>query len=605
MLISLEIDGVAIIERVRIELHSGLNVLTGETGSGKSILIRALHILSGKKTSTDIIRAGKVQSSVTGKFLIRKNGYCYQLLKNLGLPPCRNFDHDLVVLTLRRTIVKSTGRSSSWINDNYVTVTAMKEVTKHLLDIFAQHDNQKLLNELNHQKQLDLLIDDTTLKENVQILWNKTKQTLKKIMVFNKKYEEEKKSLDYFEGRLKEIKKLNPEKSDYESTLSYCQQVEKNLSLRKKYMTVLDLLEKDHTNLSVSETLWRCTQILGETVNNSPMTTVINLWIERFSDLLKETEELIFEIRQQENRISDEADLFDSKQQRLADYQAIMRRLHCESCEEIIAEQTKLIQSIHFIYDAENTVSTLLSELLTCSRSLKQACDKLSAARHSAARKLESNIVVEFADLAMTHSHLYVEFSTYKSSPPEINVELYSESFQKKTKDLLTEVREILSCLREDGQDKIRFLLNHDSNKEAKPLANIASGGELSRIMLAMKKILISGESDRTLILDEIDTGISGKVASIVGKKLKEISSHRQVICISHLAQVAAWAGTHYCVKKTEERGTHPKIGVDLVILNEETKIKELARLLSGEQITKASLEQARSLQNHCRHSVI
>ena len=589
MLISLEIKGLAVIEEARIELHPGLNVLTGETGTGKSVLIKALSLLGGGKASADVIRSDRKQASVTGLFQIRSDDPCLEILAGAGIPlPQADARHpDALIL---RRVIRDSGRSSAWINDVSVTVATLKKIGESVIDIFAQHDNQRLLDESSHLHHLDSFLTDTKARRTVQELWKESQAILKKIKSFHRSYREHKKSQDYIQFRLQELEELDPDPQDYKALVAYCRQAEQSLAIRRQHQEALEILERGYQTASLTSGLWKCSQILSHKAGEQAFDGEKNRsWSDRLSTHAKDLDELMFEIGREESRIQEDEHNFEASQQRLARYQSVMRKLQCDNCEELTAERTRLREVLDFIENAKQTMAEMLDGLLSKAKKLKKACDDLSWQRREVAGKLEGLVAAEFSELAMPAARLNVDISRHQAGPLDPDTDQNGEEFSKKTREVRSEISRLLSGIRQEGQDRVRFLMVTNKGEQPRPLARIASGGEVSRVMLAMKRVLSFEKKTCVLVFDEIDTGISGRVASKVGQKLREMSREAQVICISHLAQVAAWAGAHYRVRK---RGSDRKTWVELSNpLSEQEKTKELARLLSGEKVTPVSMK--------------
>ena len=588
MLLALEIEGLAVIEKVRLDLHPGLNVLTGETGAGKSVLIRALHLLCGGKAYGDTVRAGSPHASVSGTFLVSADHNSHKVLQDLGLPGGSQDKDGSGVLILRRQ-VKDTGRSSAWINDVSVTAASMRKVSETLIDIFAQHDNQRLLDESLHLSQLDAFLDSGSQLEATRSTWNQIQTSLSKLRQFSSDYQEKLKTRDYLEFRLGELDGLDPSDEDYQSLIEQCRNAEQSMAARERYQNALSILESGYQSKSLAMGLWDCLQTLEDIADQDPQRAMTD----RIKQAAIDLEDLTFELNQRENLLSRDDDDFEATQERLAKYQSVMRKLQVESCEDLIAEQNRLKSSLEFLAQAKQTVSDLLYQILSQCKQLHTYAEKLSKERCKVAKKLEIDVASEFKELAMPAARLFVAVEPHKPISLDLNLDIFGQEFLQDEAKTIESIRRLLEPVRAEGLDKVRFLMVTNKGESPKPLARIASGGEVSRVMLALKRAMIAEKKTCILVFDEIDTGISGRIASKVGKKLKDISSQVQVICISHLAQVAAWAGYHYSVRK---KGKGGKTWVELISLDGDDRIEELARLLSGETVTPMSMENAKSL---------
>lgn len=586
MLTRLEVQGLVLIKHIEVCFSSGFHVITGETGAGKSILIKAIHLLLGGKASVDSIAKGFSQASATGSFRIPNSHKCFKLLKKLGVPQIREGDNLLV----RRTITTK-GRSYCWINDTPLTISSLRLVGGTLIDVFAQHDNQKLLDEASHSRQLDAFIKTKNSYENYHSTFKAAVDSYANLQTLMHDLEKRLQSKDYTFYRQKQMNELSPCQGEYNDLVEFCKKAEGAFQKKQHLLGVVQTLSEGHEGKSISQALWSSRDKLRQTPNECAQSIKMSKNIEEIATAL---DDISYDLEKLVDDIGIDEDSLEKAQSRLAEYQTFMRKLGLSNIEQLITEQQNIEKEIRYLENATEGIAIALEELSIRCKKTQAMGDRLSKGRIEAVASIRKKVIQEFADLGMNATKLDVEFRDQKETSLSLDLGILGEEFKKTYAHEWQVICDVLSKFKEGGREKVRFLLATNPGEDPKPLSKIASGGEVSRIMLALKRALIAEAETCILVFDEIDTGISGRVADMVGKKLREMAQGVQIICISHLAQVASYAHHHLQVKKIVRKKSPAQ--VDLRTLNQQEKIEEIARLLSGDEITKLSIANAKNL---------
>ena len=541
MLIELHIKNLALIKKADIYFKEGLSVLSGETGAGKSILIDSINLALGAKANKDIIRTGENEGFVELIFTLDEKRK--EKLRAMDI----SFEDDMLILT--RKI--STSRSVCRIIDETVTLNKLREITDTLIDIHGQHEHQSLLSAGNNLVLLDSFCQAelTKLKKELSNDYGE----LKKI---NQRIQEgiderlRKREIDILDFEINEIKDANI-KVNEEEELEQVFKKGKNIS---KINDVLVELLSELENESIGSNIREVSDIAS--LDDSLNIVVSNL---------NTIEDLISETVHYTNRYLDSLEYNEREYDRVIERLDTIRHIKSKysndynKIQELLKEKEK---RLNFLKDFGEEVVILRKSAGKLEESILEKCNDISIIRKNVAITLTERIKEELEDL----NFLGVEF--------EIR-------FTKKDK------------ISRDGYDAVDFLISTNPGQPLKPLQMVASGGELSRIMLALKTVFASSDDIKTLIFDEIDTGISGKTAVKVGEKLKNISKGRQVLCISHLPQIAVMADQNLFISKSTD-GKTTQTNIDL--LDKEGKIKEIARLIGGNGLTQGVLETAREM---------
>lgn len=556
MLAFLKIKNLAIADDIEIEIPEGFTVLTGETGAGKSIIVDAISLLSGARAFRELIRTGQEKAVVEGIFE-NLSGETKEILKKLEI------DTDQT-LTVKRVILKN-GKNRVFANDELITLNQLAEIGKTLVEIHSQNDQIQLLDTENHLNYLDKFGNHGEILKKLnqireQLL--KEKEELKKLSISEK---EKNQKIDMLKFQINEIKELDLKQNEIEE-----------LTEKKKF---LKNMEKIRESLETANSILNGEPNLFETIKKllSSIET-LSLFRENLKTYLQETDNFLHSVKELDLEIADIAlslenpDLsLDEIENRLYQIEKIQKK-YGETYEEIM----------NFLKNAENELS-LLEELdfklreqrqkvIQKTKEFLKIASVLSEKRKETAKKFEKQLEKELKQLGMKNVKIKFDIQTKKI--PE-NEEEYINFTPLPT-----------------GIDTCEILISPNVGEELKPLTKIASGGELSRVMLSIK-VLTNDKKGRLTVFDEIDTGIGGETAFYIGEKLKKLSKNRQVLCVTHLAQIASKADNHFHIEKIVFEGRTKTV---VKLLKREDRIKEIARMIGGERFSETSLKHAKEL---------
>ena len=550
MLSELSIRNFAIIESLSISFEKGLTVLTGETGAGKSIIIDAVHLLAGGRGSYEFIRHGEEKAELEGLFQVEYPHPSYEKAKDLGI----EIEDGMIVL--RRDMTRS-GKSVCRVNGKLVTIAVLREFGSSLIDIHGQHEHQELMIESKHLS----LLDQFGSKEIQLALLEYTKvyrryeDTVMRLKGLSENEQKMAHRLDLLQFQLEEIQKADLKLNEDEELF---EEKTKLVNFEKIY----GALQSSYTALQGEQTgldwvgmamghLEDATQLDGD--YKDLQDSVTNCFY-----TLEDT------VRSLRNHLDDME--FDPKrtneiEERLTEINQLKRK-YGNTIAEILEYASKIEEEIETLQNKETHIHQLESELASLKKDLQLEAKQVSDLRQKWAKTLTKLIHRELKDLYMEKTVFEVQFTR-------------TVQFLK------------------NGQDQVEFLLSTNPGEPLKPLAKIASGGELSRIMLALKSIFSKHQGVTSIIFDEVDTGVSGRVAQAIAEKIYKVSNNSQVLCISHLPQVAAMADTHlYIAKKITNGRTKTLVSA----LGEKEKIKEIGRMISGVEITDITKRHAEEL---------
>ena len=557
MLKELSIKNYALIESLNLSFSDKLNIVTGETGAGKSIIIEALELILGSRASGDIIRKGAKSTIITGVFQVTENSELKSILTEHNL-----IDSDEEELIIRREIDLS-GRSKSFCNDRPITLNLLEEIGNFLVDIHGQNEHQILLKQVNQQNLLDRYGNLDSLKNEVRNMYLKWQELLNRLESLQLTQSEREQKIDLYRYQLQEINSANlrlDEDTEIESLLPQIKNAEKIMSLIEQAHKYLYSDEENNIYDSLNKTY----KVLNDVSNLSNKELS---WTSTLENIISQVKDISIELEQFKSKL----DLDPRKLEQLVDRQDLIQRLkrkYGQTIKDIIQYRDKISNELDNLIHSQENIQEIEKEITITVNKLELLCSELSSKRKKVATKLEQLIEKEIHTLGMPKSK-------FKISVTEI---LDSENKKKVTAS---------------GWDKVEFLFSANIGEDLKPLKEIASGGELSRCMLAIKTVLGKSAEIPTIIFDEIDSGVSGPMGQIIGQKLKELSRTHQIFCITHLAQIAAFADTHfYVTKKTDTNRTYTEVK----ILKNDERINEIARMLSGEKITAVSIEHAKEL---------
>lgn len=539
MITTLHIKNIGIIDDLSINLNDGLNILTGETGAGKTLIIDSLGIISGERFSKEMIRSGESHSYVEA---------C------LYLP-----EHEQAVdgnIIVSREIY-SNGRNMCKINGRMVTVNELKDFMQNLVDIHGQHDNQYLLNPSSHIEYLDNFASKEikTYKQQYKEVYEEYLNIQRELKANYGDDKEKQRKLDLLQYQFEEIDKANLVVGEDEE-LEKKREIILNAEKINESLNVADLEMSEHTMDAMNQAIRALEKI--ESFN------------EEYAKQLNSLKSAYYDVQEIARDISGlrEEVYFDEEERReletRLDVLFSLKRKYGNTIEEILQYKDEIEKEINQIQNLDEYVQKLKAELSTVENKMYELSQSMHEIRKRKAEELAKEINQELQDLEMKNA--------------QVNIDI---EFNKENK------------FHSNGLDAVEMLIRTNVGEEAKPLAKIASGGEMSRIMLAIKNVLSSVDMVPVLVFDEIDTGISGLAAKSVGEKLKSISKYHQVLCVTHLASIAAKGDYNYYISK-EVEGDKTKTNIHQ--LDEEQTVQEIARIASGE-ITEISLQHARELR--------
>lgn len=561
----MKIKNIALIEDVQIEFNKGLNILSGETGAGKSILLNSLNFILGEPIKTDAIRSGETTANIQAVFDISNAKELKEYMKSeLGI----DTEENLLIISREIDLNKS---SVAFINNQRALVQSLKNLSKYLVDIHGQFEHQSLFDKSNHLKLLDKY---ASLEDSL----NCYRADFHQAIVLNKQLKEkiklEQDKEHFFEFSQYAIKELENAKLKIEeeaaleselSKLSHSQEIKNALedAFLKVYKSDTSVLSQLQRTQDIFE---KIQEKDSEVKKITPLITETLIKMEPVIDFLKSYKE----------RMEFSPERMEEIQKRLELISFLKNKYGKKSIEELLSYRENLLEETEKISKNKDEIENLEKQIDLIISKLGEKALEISKVRKKSALELEKAIEEELHFLGMERAKFSITFESLED--PEGKVELEGG---KKAK------------LSRDGIERVEFLISPNLGEDLKPLVKIASGGEISRIMLSIKNILRKIDPMLTLVFDEIDTGIGGETAFAVGKKLKEIAQNKQVICITHLAQIASMGTFHYKVEKIEEQNRTKTI---IYSLDTEGRIKEISRMLSGENVTDISIQHAKQL---------
>lgn len=549
MLRELSIENLAVIEKASIAFDDRLNVFTGETGAGKSILIGGINAILGGRVSKDIVRAGADKAVVTGLFDDLPQTVIDKLSEN-------GFTAEDELLLQRD--IHSDGKSTARINGRATTVAILRDIASELIDIHGQHDNRLLMDSDNQREILDNYGRNGELLREYGLAFKEFSALSRKIKEVSRKKTESLEKAELLRERLEELDRYNFSADEEETIKQKLEQLRNAEYISENLYNAQTAISGDDDTDGAYSLLEHCRDSVLSLSDTIPELEKLS---ERISDMLIELEDIREEIVQ---RIPDDdedtAGMLSVYEERLSVILRLRRKYGAE-LSEILENSEKWRNELYEIDNGDDIIEELTEKKKEAGEKVKQLAAELTKSRKKAADELAKRISSELAFLDMPDIRLVFDISQDKVT---------------------------LS-----GMDKVEILISVNKGEELKPMSKIASGGELSRIMLAIKNVLADTDKLHTMIFDEIDTGISGRAATKVGIKLHEAAKNRQILCVTHLAQIAAMADTQLLIKKTsDDKRTYTAV----TKLDFDGRKKEIARIISGDENDPISLENAEML---------
>ena len=549
MITSLNIRNYALIENLNIDFTKGLTVITGETGAGKSIIIDSIDLLLGQRANSSIIRTGANSCVISATFDISKNIKAKNVLAELSI----DYENEIII----RRQIDISAKSKAYINDIPVSVSSLSNIGKYLVDFYAQNKSNMLFEESYQRQIIDIIAGNCNLLNKLSVKYDELEKLNSKKEDIEKYNTDREKILDLYKYQIQEIKKANlsiNEEENIEKDLPKLKNAEKIQNITKEM--ILILYKQDNSIIDNLSTIAKQIDLLQKYgINVDNISKNINLSISQLDDVYREIEEIYNGID-----VSSEAlDLMLERQQLIKK----LKSKYGKTIQGIINYCMDLEEKIKTLENYDINIEKVQKEIDELLKEIIKICEEISSNRKKASCHISKKIMMELEDLNM------------KNSQFEIALE--------KTEITRT------------GFDKLEFMFSANKGEKLYPIALVASGGEISRLMLALSTTISENYNVDTIIFDEIDTGTSGKTGDKIGKKLKSLSKNRQVISISHLAQIASSANNHIRIyKETQQDRNITKAK----ILNQKERIEEIAKIISGEQITEHALKHAEEMLN-------
>ncbi len=561
MLKELKIYNYAIIENLSVEFHPGFNALTGETGAGKSIIIEALNLVLGGRGDPDSIRSAEKSATVEALFEV-KDPKTLQMVRDLGI----EVDQGQVII--RRVLSKSS-KTRSYLNDNNITLAALSRLGNRLVDIHGQHHHQALLHSENHVELLDLfgkLTDDKNRFKSQFDEYHSKVQNLKKLELSeNERLQRQ----DLLNFQIQEIDQINPVIGEDEELTAERNRLRHGEKLTQSLKRLQEILSDSEG--SIVDRLAIANNELESLIEIDPS---LEKQAERGRTSYFEIQELAEELRDYSRSLEFSPTRLEEIEDRLAELNGLKRK-YGNDIAAILEHREKIGAELDTISGGQEKMDELKTELEELGSILSALAADLADKREQAAKRMQKIVEKELRDLSMNQARFAVNFQ-YPPDPDSFAV--YKN---KKVK------------VSSNGIGASEFFFSSNPGEELRPLTKIASGGELSRVMLALKSILNDQEATPTMIFDEVDSGISGKVAEQVGVKLKKIAKEKQVFSITHLPQIAGMASAHYLVHKAVKG---KRTQTMILELDYEHRVEEIARMSGGEKISATTLRHAKEM---------
>lgn len=564
MLLEIKVNHFAIIDQLHLQFKEGLNILSGETGSGKSVLLKSLGLLMGGKASSDTIRTGAPQAIVEGSFDLKTRKDVKQRLIELGI----DVEDDQLVV---RRIISSDEKSKIYLNGHLSTlqnlrdvVSPLIEVTGHavpLIEITGQHDNRHLLSKNYHLDLLDQYTGSWEKRSLYEEKYNKLQKNLDEIRKLESGVKNLNQRVDYLEFQRKEI-------SDLDLSPGEDQELEAQVKRLKNATKLIQFVESAEDVLSSDEgsALARIKTILKKGTELSSLDPVIPMKLKNLEDAQELINDSLYELQKYMKTVDVDSTELERTESRLSDLRKIQKKFG-PSIDDILKALLNIETELAQLQQSEKLLEVYKKEVVALTTELFKIGDELHIKRSKGARLLADSVNSELGELNMKGVIFHVSV-------------------------------EKIADVTATGLSEVEFMSQTSPQDPARSLSKFASGGELSRILLSLKRVVGSSKHPRTYLFDEVDSGVSGPTAEKVGKKLKSIAKTQQVICVTHLPQVAAFGDVHFLIQKIQKKD---RVQMEVVELNHDARIEEIARLISGAKITKTSKAHAEELLEACQ----
>ena len=553
MLTQLTINNFAIVRQLEIELAKGMSVITGETGAGKSIAIDALGLCLGQRIETSMVREGQERAEICATFFIEPTNPAYQWLQEQELQ-----DPDNPSDCILRRVINADGRSKAFINSTPVSASQLKEIGQYLIHINGQHASQLLLKNDYQLQLVDTFAHHHDLLVQMREDYRAWKNLQTQVKTFQQKVAENEAKKQLLQYQVEELDEFALRPNEYLELEEDQRRLSNSEQLTQLSQSALQLLSENET-VSIDSMLYRATQYIDELSDLDPRYASVQTML---NDALIQVQEATSEVQHLASHIEQDPMLLQEIEQRLGQALQLARK-HNVKPEELVEWHQKLKAELTALLDFSESEERLLLEEKAAFEKMQHTAKQLHESRCQAAGKLAQQVTHSIKGLAMENAEFFIE------------------------------VNSDLTKVAANGADNIVFTLRSNLGQQAQPLAKVASGGELSRISLAIQVLTSDQSAIPTLIFDEVDVGISGKTASVVGKLLRQLGDKCQVLCVTHLPQVACHGHHQFNVEKfTVDDKTETK----MTALSQEERVPALARLLGGSEITDLALANAQEM---------
>lgn len=553
MLTQLTINNFAIVRQLEIELAKGMSVITGETGAGKSIAIDALGLCLGQRIETSMVREGQERAEICATFFIEPTNPAYQWLQEQELQ-----DPDNPSDCILRRVINVDGRSKAFINSTPVSASQLKEIGQYLIHINGQHASQLLLKNDYQLQLVDTFAHHNDLLLQMREDYRAWKNLQTQVKTFQQKLAENEAKKQLLQYQVEELDEFALRPNEYLELEEDQRRLSNSEQLTQLSQSALQLLSENET-VSIDSMLYRATQYIDELSELDPRYVSVQTML---NDALIQVQEATSEVQHLASHIEQDPMLLQEIEQRLSQALQLARK-HNVKPEELVDWHQKLKAELTALLDFSESEERLILEEKAAFEKMQHTAKQLHESRSQAAEKLAQQVTDSIKGLAMENAEFFIEMNSD------------------------------LTKVAANGADNIVFTLRSNLGQQAQPLAKVASGGELSRISLAIQVLTSDQSAIPTLIFDEVDVGISGKTASVVGKLLRQLGDKCQVLCVTHLPQVACHGHHQFNVEKfTVDDKTETK----MTALSQEERVPALARLLGGSEITDLALANAQEM---------
>lgn len=562
MLTKLIIKNYALIDEMSIVFSGGLNIITGETGAGKSIILGALGLILGDRAKTDVIRHGENNAMVEGIFVLSKTDFLKDFENDFDL-----FGNELII----RREVHESGRSRAFINDTPVSLQTLSEVGDRLIDLHGQHAHQSLLKVDHHIDFVDNFNKNEELLNSVANEFRRLKALHDQLANLNYLEQNTIEKKDLYAFHLSEINSINPG-LDEEEQLIQDEKILKNGERILQSVSAIKNVIYDG-NDSAIDNITFAEKTLSNLVSVDEKFHLLQTNFESARLILDDG---INQLEDYVSKIDFDSQQLETMRERILQLQGLKKKFG-GSIQTVLEYRNKIQNELNQMNSYDEEKAKLVKSIDSQKNIFREQCLKLSDYRKQNANELKVKVISALSDLGMPNSQFDIRFSATPSSKGYIQIDGMSVDATER------------------GIDKIEFFISTNPGEPLKPLAQTASGGEISRIMLALKSVLADSDSVPILVFDEIDTGISGRIADVVGRGLKALATRHQIVCITHLPQIASKGEVHFSVEK---RVKDNKTSTIVRLLDEELRLHAIAQLLGGETVTENTLENAKELLN-------